>query len=167
MGRTGCLHARPLADPRYRMTMQQQPNVDGTLAAPGKACVMRRAMPGVPDANALWEHFQDYWLKNWGWNQVLSEPSMSIQEMGPGQYARMEADSDDFLITAPTEDLIDRLARPLEDAWQITKQKLSTRTPIQSKERPTTNAADIATGDPSSLHMSACGSSGCRMVASS
>jgi hypothetical protein len=34
----------------------------------------------------------------------------------------MEADNDDFLITAPTEDHIDRLARPLEDAWQITKQ---------------------------------------------
>jgi hypothetical protein len=63
----------------------------------------------------------------------------------------MEADNDDFLITAPTEDYIDRLARPLEDAWKITKEKQSTRTPIQSNERPTTNAADTTTGDPSSL----------------
>jgi hypothetical protein len=29
-------------------------------------------------------------------SQVLSEPSMFIQEVGPGQYARMEADNDDF-----------------------------------------------------------------------
>jgi hypothetical protein len=63
----------------------------------------------------------------------------------------MEADNDDFLMTAPTADHIDRLARPLEDAWQITKQKLPTRTPIQSKERPTTNAADTTIGDPPSL----------------
>jgi hypothetical protein len=62
----------------------------------------------------------------------------------------MEAD-DDFLITAPTEDHIDRLARPLDDARQITKQKPSGRTPIQCKERPRTNAADTTTGDPSSL----------------
>jgi hypothetical protein len=144
-------YMRTLADPRYRVTMQQQPNIDGTLAAPGKVCVMRRAMPGVPDANALWERFRDYWLKNWGWTQVLSEPSMFIQEVGPGLCARMEADNDDFLITAPTEDHTDRLARPLEDARQITKQKLSRRTPSQSKERPTTNAADTTTGDPSSL----------------
>jgi hypothetical protein len=63
----------------------------------------------------------------------------------------MEADNDDFPITAPTEDHIDRLARPLDDARKITKQKPSRRTPIQSKERPTTNAADTTTGDPSSL----------------
>jgi hypothetical protein len=44
---------------------------------------------------------------------------MFIKEVGPGQYARMEADNDDSLVTAPTEDYIDRLARPLEDAWQI------------------------------------------------
>jgi hypothetical protein len=108
-------------------------------------------MPGAPDANALWEHFRDYWLKNWGWTQVLSEPSMFIQEVGPGEYARMEADNDDFLITAPTEEHIDRLARPLEDAWQITKQKLSTRTPILSMERPPAQAAGTTTDDPSSL----------------
>jgi hypothetical protein len=143
-------YMRALADPRYRLTMQQQPNFDGTLAAPGKVCVIQRAMPGAPDANALWEHFRDYWLKNWGWTQVLSEPSMFIHEVGPGQHARMEADIDDFLITAPIEDHIDRLARPLEDAWQITKRKLSRWTPILSKERPTTGAADTTTGDPSS-----------------
>jgi hypothetical protein len=64
----------------------------------------------------------------------------------------MEAKSDGFVKTAPTEGHIDRLARPLEDgAWQITKQKLSSRTPILSKERPTTKAADTTTGNPSSL----------------
>jgi Reverse transcriptase (RNA-dependent DNA polymerase) len=144
-------YMRAPADPRYRVTRQQPPNFDGTLAAPGKVCVIRRALPGAPDANALWEHFRDYWLQNWGWTQVLSEPSMFIQEVGPGLYARTEADNDDFLITAPTEAYIDRLARPLEAAWQITKQKLSRWTPIMSKERPTAVATDTLTDDPSSM----------------
>jgi Reverse transcriptase (RNA-dependent DNA polymerase) len=72
-------YMRAPADPRYRVTMRQPPSFDGTLAAPCKVCVIRRAMPGAPDANALWEHFRDYWLKNWGWTQVLSERSMFIQ----------------------------------------------------------------------------------------
>jgi hypothetical protein len=150
MGRTGCLHAGP-GRPTVPSDSAAAAHLGGTLAAPGKVCVIRRAMPGAPDANALWEHFRDYWIRNWGWAQVLSEPSMFIQEVGPGQYERMEADNDDFLITAPTEDHKDRLARPLEDTWKKTQQKLSTRTTIQSKERPTTNAADTTTGDPSAL----------------
>jgi hypothetical protein len=59
--------------------MQQPPNFEGTMAAPGKVCVIRRAMLGAPDVNAQWEHFRDYGLKKWGWTQVLSEPSMFIQ----------------------------------------------------------------------------------------
>jgi hypothetical protein len=90
---------------------------------------------------------------------------MFKQEVGPGLYARMEADNDDFLITAPTEAQIDRLARPLETAWQITKQKLSRRTLILSKERPSAQTTDTVTRDPSSLqHV---GLNGCRTVASS
>jgi hypothetical protein len=61
------VYMRALADPRYRVTTQQPLNFDGTLAAPGKVCVIRRAMPGAPDANSLWEHFRDYRLKSWGW----------------------------------------------------------------------------------------------------
>jgi hypothetical protein len=57
-------YMRAPADPRYRVTMQQPPKFDGRLAAPGKVCSIRRAMPGAPDANALWEHFRVYWLKN-------------------------------------------------------------------------------------------------------
>jgi hypothetical protein len=160
-------YMRAPTDPRYRVTMQQPPNFDGTLAAPGKVCVLRRAMPRAPDANALWEHFRDYWLKSWGWTQVLSEPSMFIQEVGPGQYARMEADNDDFLITAPTEEHIDRLARPLEDAWQITKQKLSPRLRFNPKsgQPPTLLTLRLVTHRLSNI--SACRSSGCRTVASS
>jgi hypothetical protein len=55
-------YMRSPGDPRYRVTMQLPPNFDGTLAAPGKVCVIRRAMPGAPDANALWEHFRACWL---------------------------------------------------------------------------------------------------------
>jgi hypothetical protein len=160
-------YMRAPADPRYRVTMQQQPNFDGTLAAPGKGIAIRRAMPGAPDANALWEHFRDYWLKNWGWTQVLSEPSMFIQEVGPGQYARMEADNDDFLVTAPKEDHIERLARPLEDARQITSKicRRGLRFSPKSGQPPTLLTLRLVTHRLS--NMSTCGSSGCRTVASS
>jgi hypothetical protein len=89
-----------------------------------------------------WEHIRDCWLKNWGLTQVLSEPSKFIQEVGPGQYARMEADNDDILITVSQGNTFHRLARPLEDAWQIIK---------LSKVRPTTEAAYRPTGDLSNL----------------
>jgi hypothetical protein len=35
-------YMRAPADPWYRVTMQKPPNFDGTLAAPGKVCVIRR-----------------------------------------------------------------------------------------------------------------------------
>jgi hypothetical protein len=89
-----------------------------------------------------WEHIRDYWLKNWALIQVLSEPSKFIQEVGPVQYARMEADNDDILITVSQGNTFHRLARPLEDAWQTIK---------LSKVRPTTEAADTPTGDLSNL----------------
>jgi hypothetical protein len=63
----------------------------------------------------------------------------------------MEADKDDFLITAPTEARIDRLARPLEAAWQTKKQNLSRLTPIMSDERATAQTAETVIGDPSSM----------------
>jgi hypothetical protein len=79
------VYLRAPADPRYRVTIQQPADFDGTLAAPGKVSVIQRAMPGAPDARALWEHFRDYWLKNWGWTQVLSEPRgpVSVCEWRP------------------------------------------------------------------------------------
>jgi hypothetical protein len=123
-------YMRAPSDPRYRVTMRQPPNFDGSYAAPGKVCLLRRAMPGAPDANSSWETFRDYWLHQWGWRRVQSEPSMFICEVAPGMYARMSADTDDFLVTAPTDAHLDALARPLLANWQITIQRLSSRSPI-------------------------------------
>lgn len=39
--------------------------------------------------------------------------------------ARMEADNDELFVSAPTDDDLDRLAKPCIDAWQITILKLS------------------------------------------
>ena len=56
----------------------------------------------------------------------------------------MEADNDDFLVIAPTIEDLDKLAKPLEQAWQITKQTL---TPEESIEKNATNE----TGPPNSF----------------
>jgi hypothetical protein len=76
-------HMRAPADPWYRVTMQQQPNFDGTLAAPGKVCVIRRAMPGASDANALWEHFRDYGSKTGAGTRFCVSPACSYKKWGP------------------------------------------------------------------------------------
>ena len=47
-------------DPRFRITMRQPPRSDDTLAAPGMVCVLRRAMPGDPSANAQWDTWRDF-----------------------------------------------------------------------------------------------------------
>jgi hypothetical protein len=73
-------YMRASEDPRYRGTMQQQPNFDEKLAAPGKVCVIRRAMPGAPDANALWEHFRDYWLKTGAGPRFCLSPACSYKK---------------------------------------------------------------------------------------
>jgi hypothetical protein len=116
-------YMRAPADPRYRVTMQQLPKVDGTLAAPGKVChTAGHARGGRECAVGTLPRLMAQKL---GLDPGSVRAPLFIQEVGPGQYARMEADNDNFLITVPTEDHIDRLARPLEDTWQITKQKLS------------------------------------------
>lgn len=53
-------------DPHFRLAMHQPPRADGTLSAPGKVCVRRRAMPGDPSANAQRHHWRDNWPGNWG-----------------------------------------------------------------------------------------------------
>lgn len=111
-------------DPKYRVTMQQPPRADGSMTAPGKICVMRRAMQGDPAANAQWDSWRDHWLRNWGWTKVLAEPSMFWTTTKNG-VARMEVDNDDFLVTAPTENDLHQLTAPLKKAWGITVQKLT------------------------------------------
>ena len=42
----------------------------------------------------------------------------------PNGVARMEADNDDFCMSAPTDTDLDNLEKPFIDAWQVTSQKL-------------------------------------------
>jgi hypothetical protein len=62
-------YMRAPSDPNRRQTMHAPPEFDGRPSAPGKVAVMRRAMQGATDANALWEPWRDYWLRQWGWEQ--------------------------------------------------------------------------------------------------
>ena len=90
---------RSLNDRNIRVTMTQPPRSDGTFKAPGKICVMRRAMQGDPAANQQWDTWRDFWLKSWGWNKVMAEPSMYWIDTKSG-IARMEANNYDFLVRA-------------------------------------------------------------------
>jgi hypothetical protein len=77
-------YMRAPVDPLYRVTMMQQsPNFDRTLAPPDKGYAIRRAMPGAPDANALWEHFRDYWFKTGDGPRFCLSPACSYQKWGP------------------------------------------------------------------------------------
>ena len=49
----------------------------------------------------------------------------------PNGVARMEADNDNFLVSAPTETDLDNLAKPLQEAWQITVQELKSGKSIE------------------------------------
>ena len=110
-------------NPNLRVVMKQPPRADGTLKAPGKICVLQRAIPGDKSANQAWDTWRDHWLSNWGWTKVLAEPSM-FHTMTANGIARMEADNDDFFVIAPTLEDLDNLARPLEEAWQIKRKTL-------------------------------------------
>ena len=120
-------------DPNHRVVMIQPPKSDGTVTAPGKVCLLRRSMPGEKSANLNWDTWRDYWVKNWGWTKVLSEPSMFIIH-APNKVARMEAGNDDFLMSTLTKADLDRLSQPFIDAWQVTIQDL--RPGKQSKKQP-------------------------------
>ena len=60
----------------------------------------------------------------------MAEPSMFVINT-PNGVARMEADNDDFFVSAPTETDLDNLAKPLQEAWQITVQELKSENSIE------------------------------------
>lgn len=127
-------YMRSPSNPNLRIVMKQPPRSDGQYKAPGKVCVLRRAMPGDKSANQSWDSWRDQWMKNWGWKKVLAEPSMFVIETRNGT-ARCEADNDDFLLSAPTEEDLDALSKPLHDAWQVTTQKLTHEDALERASR--------------------------------
>lgn len=100
-------------DPRFRVTMQQPPMSDESFRSPRKVCVLRRAMPGNPAANAQWNIWRNLWIGNWAWKKVLADSSM-FWIMTTNGVARMKVDNDDFLVTAPTQADLDILPAPLK-----------------------------------------------------
>lgn len=110
-------YMRALNHPNLRIIMTQPPQSNGQKIAPGKICLLRRAMPGYKSTNQSWDTWRDFWLNNWGWKKEMAEPSMFFINTTNG-VARMEADNDDFFVSAPTEQDLDNLAQPLKEAWQ-------------------------------------------------
>jgi hypothetical protein len=76
-------------------------------------------MQGATDANALWESWRAYWLRQLGWEQCKSEPSTFTKNTPTGPAA-MQASTDDFLVVGPDQQTLERLSQPFRDAWQIT-----------------------------------------------
>lgn len=62
-------------------------------------------------------------LEKKGWIEVLAEPSM-FHTMIANVIARMATDKDEFLVVAPTLEDLNNLAKSLDEAWQITRQRL-------------------------------------------
>lgn len=65
---------------------------------------------------------------------MLSEPSIFIIHTSYG-VAQIEADNDDFLMSAPTKAYLDKLSLPLIDAWQVTIQDLGPGKRIEKSAR--------------------------------
>ena len=60
----------------------------------------------------------------------MAEPSMYWTDTKSG-IARMEANNDDFLVTAKNLETLENLAKPMKDAWQITVTTLSQNAAIE------------------------------------
>lgn len=103
VGRTWLLHAGA-NDPRYRVAMRQTPPTDSTYEAPGRICVIGRAIQGAPDVNQRWDSWGDRWLTPWGWNKVFAGPSIFWIATDTG-IALMEVDNDELLVVAPRRHL--------------------------------------------------------------
>eukprot|EP00173_Palmaria_palmata_P001385 Plantae.Rhodophyta-Palmaria_palmata.ctg17648.p3 GENE.Plantae.Rhodophyta-Palmaria_palmata.ctg17648~~Plantae.Rhodophyta-Palmaria_palmata.ctg17648.p3 ORF type:complete len:115 (+),score=4.55 Plantae.Rhodophyta-Palmaria_palmata.ctg17648:403-747(+) len=104
--------------------MVPPPRANGKQKHPGKVCVARRAMPGNKTAGQSWHTWRDYWCKNWGWKKAMAEPSMFSINTKNG-VAKLEADNDDFFMSAPTIQDLDELTQSFLDAWQVTIQDLN------------------------------------------
>jgi hypothetical protein len=122
-------YPRAAADPAYRQTMVQPPHFDGSLRRPGQIAVIQQAMQGAPNAGNLWSVHRNKELERWGWKQLRTEASAFVRNLPNGQHARMLADTDDFLVTAPTHEDLARLRQPFATHWQITVKALDAATP--------------------------------------
>lgn len=118
-------------NPNIRVVMKQPPRSSGTQVAPGKVRILRRAMPGDKSANQAWDTWRDYWLKTWGWTKVLAEPTM-LHTMTSNGIARMEADNDDFIITAPTIEDLNRLAKHLRTLGKSQDRRLHQKNKLKN-----------------------------------
>lgn len=91
-------YARAPADPQFRLTMKQPPLSDGTLIAPGKICVMQRAINGSPDTNRFWAEHRDREIVEWGWTQ----PSSCMMNVEDSEASCAKARPPASLPTPPT-----------------------------------------------------------------
>lgn len=122
-------YPRAPSDPDYRQTMHQPSLFDGTFIAPGKICLIKRAMPGTPDAGRRWAIYRDARLLSWGWHRSSFESGLFYRKTASGQPIWLLADTDDFLLLGPDHDSLQQLRQPFTRDWQVTVQRLDPITP--------------------------------------
>lgn len=120
---------RAESDSFYRQTIRQPPQCDGMHAAPGKTCVLQRALNGAPSTNAQSEHHRKDKIKSSSRTQVLSEPFMFMLRV-VGGTVRTEFNTDYFFITEPDHKVLDAMWYPSIKEWQVTIRRLTNNTPI-------------------------------------
>lgn len=112
------------SDPNHRLTMQQPRRSDGTFTAPGKVILIHRAQQGSPDGGYRWERYRNTSLENWGWTQLSAEPGCFIHvDRDTGQFVRLLADTDDFLLSSPYPSLLDKMYSQLQSEWNVVEQR--------------------------------------------
>lgn len=88
-------YLRAPSNPNLRIVMAQPPRSNWRNIAPGRVCVIRRAVPGEKSANQFWDAWRDYCNNNWGLKKALAQPSMLVINTS-NEVARMEADDDNY-----------------------------------------------------------------------
>jgi hypothetical protein len=117
------------ADPSYRQTMVHPQQFDGSLRRPGQIAVIQQAMQGAPNAGNLWSVHRKKQLARSEGPQLRTEASAFIHNLPKGEHARMLADTDSFLVSAPTHADLVQLRVPFTTHWQITVKTLDAITP--------------------------------------
>lgn len=78
---------------------------------------------GSPDGGFLWESYRNHCLKQWGWKQLEHEPGcFLVENKTDGTFVRLLADTDDFLLSSPSESLLNKALLKLKQKWQVTEQ---------------------------------------------
>jgi hypothetical protein len=74
-------------------------------------------MQGACDAGQLWARHRNAKFHSWGWTTVPCEPATFVIRKGK-EWARMIANTDDFAVSASSQQYLDQLRATFEKEWK-------------------------------------------------